>query len=1104
MRRVVLLFLILTVFASGAYADLPSDFTFRIPFTLNTSDILAGDVTQDFAIPIDINSLIDSVFWLVVQDDGDDVRFSQSDGLTEVDFYFEDFDVEDQNAVAWISITETFPSASNLDMFLYFGNDSVESGQKFRRDIYSDIYLAGWDFNEVTGTIGKDVVDDDVNNLVHVNTPSLDVNGMVDGAIKYERVNDEFSTSPSLLDNGFSEISLSVWFNAVDGWDSSEVVDARITEKVNAGGNSFQLDLENFEGRLRWIGADGASHELFGNTTSWTANIWYHAIVTYSDSANEMNMYVDGGTLDSNTLSTALGTIGAGTMDLKISIAADGFDGKFDSIRFYNRALTADEAVLIYSAEDGALHEFGELEGGKTDLNITTINGLAFSSHPVFGFGIDGNITVDFNVFQEDNARLTVDLNNSESFLQGTGTVIVEDANLFDPSLVAWWNFDNTDSNTVGGLGHSGTLLPSIDPPDFNAGRNFDGNSLDFNGDGQFVHTTGDIVPNLSSQSYSFSVWVNHDSIHTSDVFSEQLTIITSKIDTDLPSMVLTLRNSSYQFRYRDSDDDKIAIATQTASEWVHLVGIFDVDAKTVSLYKNAVLVQTRILVNGFENLDNTNLDIGIAAGLSSFDGKIDEVRIYNRVLTPTEVSEIFSETKPFSVTNNTLFTITNYTRPNQMSLSYPWDYSFVDDGNYSILGLLSSGIVTDFNASNANFEIANDVNLIVKIPINEETGIVIDTDISSFIVRINANGILSVFDNQIDENGFSIPISSDFILVEIDTNTPVLFNSRVYAFLFDDAKASEVLQPFLAPVAASILTTVKTLQFENLKPIPNVRLQVFKVLAEGRTLIHDSVTDGKGETTIPFIVADLYEIDVFVEGVLILTEQYIATATTNEHFIFIPDTEEIVPPSPLTTPRVVFSPAQKHFNTIDVNLAVTVSTELANIASIHFFITNADFNIYDGGLDSAAPADGNTYTANINDLAGVSDTNFPFVSTVIVVLTDGNSFQFSASYSLRPGGDEVLNILMYDMRLEFDCNIDDLSVRCDGLMFIAFFVILFVLCAFAAGARGILGGEGLTLLGLVLMGFFTFIAWVPLWIFVVMIFAAMGVILTRTRFLGA
>ena len=525
----------------------------------------------------------------------------------------------------------------------------------------------------------------------------------------------------------------------------------------------------------------------------------------------------------------------------------------------------------------------GDQEGSLISLNITTINGESFSTTPIFAFGIDGNITIDFNVFQADNNRLTLDLNYSTAITQGSGTVIVKDLNL--------------------------------------------------------------IATYCSNQNWN-----------------------------DFPS-----------------------------------------------------------------------------------------------------------------------------------TCSYSWNISEVVDGNYTINGLIkTTGGLFDFNVSDGNLEIANDVNLIVLVPINEETGLEIDTTVSSFTVRINANGILSTFDGMVDLNGFSVPLGPDFILVEVDTNTPSLFNSRVYAFLFETAQATETLQPFLPPVSASILTTVKTLRFENLKPIPGVRLKVFKDLAGGRTLIHDSITDGKGETTIPFIVADLYEIEVFVDGVLIFTEFYTATATTNEHFIFISSTGEVVFPDELSTPTVTFTPAQKHFNTVDVNLGVIVSTELSNIASIHFVIQNADFNIFDGGLDTGAISDGNTYSVNINDLQDVSDNNFAFISMVIVTLVDGNTFEYSASYSLRPDSDNVLNLLMYDMRTEFGCTIDDLSIRCDGLMFIAFFIVLFVMCAFAVGARGILGGEGLVILGLVLFGFFTFIAWVPLWLYLVMIFAAMGVILTRTRFLGA
>ena len=838
----------------------------RIVITLNTSSTISGNITQDLVIPIDINSE-QTGFWSFVKSSGNGVRFLASDNATELNFYLEKFDKTNQEMVAWVQITDTFEAAANQKIYVYFNNAAAESGQKFRRDVYPDLYMAGWDFNETTGTTAKDVIDSDTNNLSHTNTPALNSTGVLNGGIKYDGVN-QYSSTATLLDRTYGELSYSAWFSIEEGYTSAEGTDQYIIRKSNAGSNSSQLRFDNATGSLRWFIEDGSGHNLFSSKVVWAADTYFHAIATFSDSANVMNLYINGSITDGGTLSEPLGKVSAGGIgDFFVSFTTDFFDGNMDAIRVYNRVLTADEAKLIYAGESSGLQEFGIIEGGLTDLNITTINGLSFLTNPMFAHGLDGDITIDFNVFQKDNNRLSIDLNYSSTTAQGTGTVIIKDLNLTE------------------------TYCP-----------------------------------------------------------------------------------------------------------------------------------------------------------------------VQNWNVVPSECS-------------------------------FSWDYSSVEDANYRILGLLRIDTVSfqDFNASDGNLQIANDVNLLIQIPINEETGNVIDISVTSFIVRINAGGILSVFN-----------------LVEIDTNTPVLFNSRVYAFSFPTAQVSETLQPYLPPVAASILTTVKTLEFENLKPIPNVQLRVFKDLATGRTLIHDSVTDGKGETTIPFIVADLYEIDVLVDGVIIFTEFYIATATTNEHFIFISSTGAVVPPSPLTTPTVVFTPAQKHFNTIDINLGVVVSTELSNIVSIHFFITNNDFNIFDGGVDTGDISDGNTYSININNLQDVSDNNFPFFSTVIVVLDDGNSFVFYASYSIKPGANEVLNILMYDMRTEFECDTSDLSVRCDGLMFIAFFITLFVLCAFAAGARGILGGEGLTLIGLILLGFFTFIAWIPLWILIVMIFAAMGVILTRTRFIGA
>ncbi|NOZ09249.1 MAG: LamG domain-containing protein [FCB group bacterium] len=83
---------------------------------------------------------------------------------------------------------------------------------------------------------------------------------------------------------------------------------------------------------------------------------------------------------------------------------------------------------------------------------------------------------------------------------------------------------------------------------------------------------------------------------------------------------------------------------------WLHIIGVFD--GQTAYLYINGILVDTNSLdypANIQYNFDNSLL-IGAEAsegdlpstGFEYFDGKIDELRIYDRALTGEEITTLF------------------------------------------------------------------------------------------------------------------------------------------------------------------------------------------------------------------------------------------------------------------------------------------------------------------------------------------------------------------------------------------------------------------------------------------------------------------------------
>ena len=77
------------------------------------------------------------------------------------------------------------------------------------------------------------------------------------------------------------------------------------------------------------------------------------------------------------------------------------------------------------------------------------------------------------------------------------------------------------------------------------------------------------------------------------------------------------------------------------AGQWYHYVGVYD--GSNVMAYLNGVLVQSNPYVGG--SIAASGIDVSIGRNASTgdyFDGAIDDVRIYNRALSATEVAKLY------------------------------------------------------------------------------------------------------------------------------------------------------------------------------------------------------------------------------------------------------------------------------------------------------------------------------------------------------------------------------------------------------------------------------------------------------------------------------
>lgn len=217
--------------------------------------------------------------------------------------------------------------------------------------------------------------------------------------------------------------------------------------------------------------------------------------------------------------------------------------------------------------------------------------------------------------------------------------------------LVAYYPFDG-NANDASGNNLNGTVQSGISTT---TGRNnlilsalsFPGGSGNFNGGGVLIPTNS--LLNFTS-SYSFSIWTYYAANNSYDyvmLFSKGRDVNNSYVMSYKPSVnMLTF--------FHNNGNGTIYMTTGTSdikNKWVNISGTMDVASKSASLYVNGDLLSTvtfssMSLVSNITNGLSIGWHQGDAGIRYPFNGKIDDVRFYNRALSQSEISPIYNENK--------------------------------------------------------------------------------------------------------------------------------------------------------------------------------------------------------------------------------------------------------------------------------------------------------------------------------------------------------------------------------------------------------------------------------------------------------------------------
>lgn len=340
-------------------------------------------------------------------------------------------------------------------------------------------------------------------------------------------------------------------------------------------------------GNLRTILGNTVGGGAYDFSTSYpTINTWVHIVVTWD--TNSAIVYIDGQFASQDT--TITGTIDGAASDLFIGadrdIAGRYLNVKMDDVRYYNRKLSADEVQNLY-------------EETQTKYNVSPRNKLT-----------DG--------------------------------------------LVGYYTFDGPDVYgttvyDVSGSGNNGTSSGGLQAT---AGRI--GQSFDFDGSNDEV-----ILDNLTDfdfsqeDAFTVSMWAYNASTSPTayqTFFSRGA--CASSVDTFVYCFTTTVADSTRIRAYLSDGTNLVNLPSSSGAfslnQWNHIV--YTWDGTTITAYVNdAIVIQnTPSPFNGLWDGDQA-LDRETSIGADGrveryyYDGKLDEVRVYNRALSAREVLELYN-----------------------------------------------------------------------------------------------------------------------------------------------------------------------------------------------------------------------------------------------------------------------------------------------------------------------------------------------------------------------------------------------------------------------------------------------------------------------------
>ena len=405
---------------------------------------------------------------------------------------------------------------------------------------------------------------------------------------------------------------------------------------------------------LNCLFGDGSSW-AYGNlisTSAYNQDQWNYMACSYN--GTHMLVYLNGE-------STFYEVTSGGSNSYPIQLArgwAGGyeFNGSLDEVMIYNRGLFPQELDALYSSQ---INKFNtsemNLADGQYNYTVYAIDeagNINDSGERTFTVGEDS--TPPTIIFEEDPPTPA---NGSTTTSPVTIVAnISDDSNTsswidFDRDLLGYWSMDyyNTtgiyDNSTYANNGtFQGFAFGTS-----NITTGMMGEGLEFDQVDDWVSIPGGTYLPAGNQSRTMSVWF----IKRANMSNNSMGIFAYGVgsDNDLFGLIINRNESFSVYDPNELIVDNYYGTTQNFGTnyiilndvWYHAVATYNTNDGNISVYINGTLVASDVGRDYTTSTSSVRIGRTFYTGVSSFNGTIDEVMLFNRTLSPTEVKALYN-----------------------------------------------------------------------------------------------------------------------------------------------------------------------------------------------------------------------------------------------------------------------------------------------------------------------------------------------------------------------------------------------------------------------------------------------------------------------------